>query len=163
MIKKLISIYHDRRFATTRERVKISFFIVIIYTILSLLHIGCPIRFTTGISCPGCGMTRAILSLLSLDFQLAFYYHPLFVITPFMLYLFLFEDFTKPIVLKVSWTVIIISFIVVYFLRILVLHSSVVSIDISDSIMVKLFHYMFAGGYQWLNRGTFGHFYFLIL
>ena len=39
--------------------------------------IGCPIRLFTGISCPGCGMTRAWMCVLSLDFDKAFYYHPL--------------------------------------------------------------------------------------
>lgn len=38
----------------------------------------CPFRLFFGISCPGCGMTRSFLSLLLLDFEKAFYYHPLF-------------------------------------------------------------------------------------
>lgn len=40
--------------------------------------IGCPIRLLTGISCAGCGMTRAWWAALRLDFRAAFYYHPLF-------------------------------------------------------------------------------------
>lgn len=28
---------------------------------ITLTGIGCPIRFSTGISCPGCGMSRAVL------------------------------------------------------------------------------------------------------
>lgn len=38
----------------------------------------CPFLFLWGIPCPGCGMTRAFLALLHLDFAAAFYYHPLF-------------------------------------------------------------------------------------
>ncbi len=38
---------------------------------------GCAVRFFTGIPCPSCGMTRAMLALLRLDFRAAFYYHPL--------------------------------------------------------------------------------------
>lgn len=38
---------------------------------------GCPFRFFLGVPCPGCGMTRAFLSLLRLDFKMAFAYHPL--------------------------------------------------------------------------------------
>lgn len=38
----------------------------------------CPIRWLFGIPCPGCGLTRACLSALQLDFPAAFTYHPLF-------------------------------------------------------------------------------------
>lgn len=56
--------------------------ILLLYWVLHLLGVGCPIRFLTGISCAGCGMTRAWLSVLSLDFQSAFYYHPLWPLVP---------------------------------------------------------------------------------
>ena len=39
---------------------------------ITLTGIGCPIRFSTGISCPGCGMSRAVLLMLSGHFQAAF-------------------------------------------------------------------------------------------
>ena len=32
---------------------------------ITLTGIGCPIRFFIGISCPGCGMSRAVLLMLS--------------------------------------------------------------------------------------------------
>lgn len=48
------------------------------YAAMMLVGITCPIRFLTGISCAGCGMTRAWLSLLHLDLSSAFSYHPLF-------------------------------------------------------------------------------------
>ena len=50
--------------------------------VVSLLGMGagitCPILFLTGISCPGCGMTRAWCALLRGEISLAFSYHPLF-------------------------------------------------------------------------------------
>lgn len=52
--------------------------IALFYLIMALLGAGCPIAFFTGISCAGCGMTRAWLSFLKGDMQLALYYHPLF-------------------------------------------------------------------------------------
>lgn len=52
--------------------------IALLYVALEALGITCPIRFLTGISCAGCGMSRAWLSLLRLDLAGAFYYHPLF-------------------------------------------------------------------------------------
>lgn len=50
--------------------------------VLHFLRITCPIRWVTGISCPGCGMTRAVFSALRLDFAAAFYYHPLWCVLP---------------------------------------------------------------------------------
>lgn len=49
---------------------------------LYLLDIGCVFRLMTGIPCPGCGMTRAWLAALRLDFAAAFAYHPLFWVVP---------------------------------------------------------------------------------
>lgn len=49
---------------------------------LYLLNIGCVFRLMTGIPCPGCGMTRAWLAALRLDFAAAFAYHPLFWVVP---------------------------------------------------------------------------------
>lgn len=45
-----------------------------------VLGIGCPFKFMTGISDAGCGMSRAWLRVLRLDFTGAFYYHPLWVL-----------------------------------------------------------------------------------
>lgn len=40
----------------------------------------CFFRNITGLPCPGCGMTRAYISLISLDIKKSFYYHPLFIL-----------------------------------------------------------------------------------
>jgi len=44
---------------------------------------GCPIRALLGVPCPTCGMSRAALALLRLDFAASLRYHPLLV--PFSL------------------------------------------------------------------------------
>ena len=38
----------------------------------------CPVKMLTGYDCPGCGMTRAIISFFKFDFKKAFGYHCLF-------------------------------------------------------------------------------------
>lgn len=48
------------------------------YLIFGITGIGCPIKFLTGISCAGCGMTRAWWCLCHGDLHRACYYHPLF-------------------------------------------------------------------------------------
>ena len=50
--------------------------------LLAVSGIGCPIKFLTGISCPGCGMTRALWSLVTLRLSAALHYHPLCLIMP---------------------------------------------------------------------------------
>lgn len=50
--------------------------------VLYFMDIGCVIRWFTGVSCPGCGLTRAWLCALTFDFDAAFAYHPLFWLVP---------------------------------------------------------------------------------
>lgn len=60
------------------------FFIVILYS--SGLYIPCPIHLITGLHCPGCGITRCIVSIIKLEFYQAFRYNPLiFILLPFLI------------------------------------------------------------------------------
>ena len=132
----------DKRWLTVYDRLKISFLIFVIYLIFNLIGLGCPIRALSGLSCPGCGMTRAVLSVLRLDFSAAFHYHPLFFLPPFMFMLFLFEDFIKPKYYKTAWIAIIVLFILVYLYRLLFTENDVVVIDIQSGLVLKLLHYI---------------------
>ena len=51
----------------------------------------CPFRVLTRLPCPGCGMTRAWLSLLHGDLSAAFRFHPFFWAVPVLL-VFLLTD-----------------------------------------------------------------------
>ena len=53
--------------------------IAALYSLMFTLGITCPIRHITGISCPGCGMTRALFCALCGNIKGAFYYHPLWI------------------------------------------------------------------------------------
>lgn len=53
--------------------------------------IGCPIKFFTGVSCAGCGMSRAYFALLKGDVASAFYYHPLFPVPAIFVPVFYFR------------------------------------------------------------------------
>ena len=47
----------------------------------------CPVVFITGLPCPGCGMTRAVLCLMHLDFAGAWQMHPfVYVLLVFLIY-----------------------------------------------------------------------------
>lgn len=50
----------------------VSGFIFAIYFIFHITGIGCPIKYLTGVSCLGCGTTRAWLALLKGDVAAAF-------------------------------------------------------------------------------------------
>lgn len=71
---------------TKGKRALISLFSFTLFlTILSLIPYFdlpdlCLIHHFTGIHCPGCGITRALLSVIHLDFYQAFRYHNLFFI-----------------------------------------------------------------------------------
>lgn len=65
--------------------------ILLYYKIYNLYGIGIPCVFhkITGFYCPGCGITRAIFSLLKLDFKSAIMNNLLiFLLSPFMLFYF---------------------------------------------------------------------------
>lgn len=59
--------------------------VILLYAVLFALGVTCPIKHLFGISCTGCGMTRAWLCAVRLDFSSAFYYHPLWILIPFVL------------------------------------------------------------------------------
>ena len=40
------------------------------------LELPCPIAYLVGVSCPGCGMTRGLWSLVTLDLPAAWHFHP---------------------------------------------------------------------------------------
>lgn len=61
-----------------KKRKIINYIALVMIGILILLFYRCPFQFFFGVSCPGCGMTRAFIALLHLDIVGAFRYHPLF-------------------------------------------------------------------------------------
>lgn len=111
-------------------------------TILSILGIGCPIRWITGISCAGCGMTRAYLSLLHLDIKSAFIYHPLFWSVPFVILIFVLYKADKVSVQTANFVkyFIVFLFVIVYVVRLLNSDDIVVVANIEDGLVWKALH-----------------------
>ena len=91
--------------------------IAALYAALHFLGMGCPIKAITGVSCAGCGMTRAWLSALSGDWAAAFSYHPLFWVVPFgVLVFFLRKRLPRRLVTVLAWAAGI-AFVAVYAVR----------------------------------------------
>ncbi len=111
--------------------------IVLLYGLLYVIGIGCPIRFITGISCPGCGMTRAWLSALHLDFKSAFYYHPLFFTVPIIILVILCKNHVNKRVYNIFLIVMIASYVTIYAIR-LIQGSDIVAFRPYDNILFRL-------------------------
>ncbi len=77
----------------------IIFILLLIYILVGekiKFYIPCPIKSLTGFYCPGCGITRMILSILKGDLYQAFRYNPLvFILMPFIIFYFLEINISK--------------------------------------------------------------------
>ncbi len=89
----------------------------VIPILLYVTGIGCPIKFWTGVSCPGCGMTRAWLAVLSGHFDLAMAYHPLFWIVPLIVVTALFHKRIPRRLYVVTLIVCIVALLIVWVCR----------------------------------------------
>ena len=74
-----------------KEKLIFTALYIALITVLYLLEVGCVFRVQLGVVCPGCGMTRAVLSLLHFDFVGAFKAHPMVFSLP-VLYLYFLID-----------------------------------------------------------------------
>ena len=115
----------------------LSFCIILYIFICSILNIGCPILYFTGIPCPGCGMTRACIELLHLHFIEAFYFHPLIYFVPpyCVLYFYLKNKGHNSNILLYIFAVV---FIATYLIRTLFSNNPVISINIKDGLIYRL-------------------------
>lgn len=121
-----------------KETIQIIIYIFIYALLMHVLNIGCPIKWFTGISCAGCGMTRAFLSLLKGDIKNAFLYHPLFFLMPIIFVLYIFRDKFVDKTKKILLVAFIIIFLVCYIIRLIDPSDMIVSCHINESIIYKL-------------------------
>lgn len=110
---------------------------------LIFLFWKCPPLYLFGIPCPGCGLTRAHLAALQLDFSKAFYYHPLFFIAiPTILYVIHKRVLPKRFPVKVETILCILLLTLtfgVYFYRLFISKSPVVQIHLDKGVLSHLF------------------------
>lgn len=113
--------------------------VVVCIVLVSYIFIGCPIKRVTGVSCMGCGMTRAFWSLATLHFKESFYYHPLWPLVLAWIPIFIFRDKINKKLFKVFVGITIAAFIVVWILRMMDGHNHIVVFQPSKSIIGRLF------------------------
>ena len=109
--------------------------VILFYAVLQLFGITCPIKFLTGISCAGCGMTRAWLCLLRGDIAQAFYYHPLFLLPPTAVIILLLRNKISKKFLYCLLFIITAIFVIVYLYRMLFVHDSIVVFNPEDGFI----------------------------
>ncbi|MBR0383050.1 MAG: DUF2752 domain-containing protein [Eubacterium sp.] len=106
--------------------------IIFLYGLMQLAGITCPIRYFTGISCAGCGMTRAWIRVFHLQFHEAFSYHPLFLLPLPTLVWILMRRKIRPRIWNTVMAMIVTIFLVVYVIRLLDPSDRIVTADITQ-------------------------------
>ena len=100
-----------------QEAVRVGVVLALFYGFLSLVGVRCPIRFLTGISCPGCGMTRAWIHLVCGDVRGAFAYHPLVLVPAAAFVIYLWKDRFKDRTIRLLTAAAVVLFLAVYVIR----------------------------------------------
>ena len=88
--------------------------VVVLYVILESFGVTCPIKYITGISCAGCGMSRAWISLLHFNIHDAFMYHPLFFLPPVVVIVMLLKSKINIKFYKIFMFTMACAFVIVY-------------------------------------------------
>ncbi|MBR4733879.1 MAG: DUF2752 domain-containing protein [Lachnospiraceae bacterium] len=91
--------------------------VILLYAFFHFSGIGCPIHFLTGVSCPGCGMTRAAFALARFHFADAFHYHPLVYVMPLIVLIFLIKRHIPRRLYQILIFTFIILFVTIYLVR----------------------------------------------
>ena len=112
--------------------------VIAVYAVLFALGISCPLKYVTGISCPGCGMSRAMQAMLGLDFSAAAYYHPLCFAMPPVAVALIFTHATRR---RRAFSAILFGtagvMIAVYLYRLIFLEQNVVVADVSEGLIAR--------------------------
>ena len=113
---------------------------IILFSALAVFYLnyGCPIRFFTGISCPGCGMSRAAAALLRLDLPLALEMHPLVLLLPVAAIIYFARRLMPKRILRLLLGFALILLITVYIVR-MNSDSSIVYADFESGMIFRLF------------------------
>lgn len=112
--------------------------VVVLYTAMESIGITCPIKFITGISCAGCGMSRAWMAFFQLDMAKAFEYHPLFWLVPIAVIVLLCKSKINIKIYKIIIFTIIIMFAIVYMWRLIWSGDDVVVFEPQNNILFRI-------------------------
>ena len=132
-IKQLLQRYRDVLYMLL--------FLVAYCAIAMLLSLPCPIRWLTGVSCPGCGITRASVALCRLDFRQAVYYNPsVFIVIAAVLLVIVFRNSRK----AKKWIVgtAAVMMVLVYICRMAIFKTPVLQFDPASGAIPRFFRWI---------------------
>ena len=124
---------------------KKSYRIILIAAVLIfyLFGPGCPQQALFGISCMGCGMTRAYIQFFHGNIKGAFFYHPAFWTVPIAAVLLLFHN---KIPKKIRYAVLTFIFLIFFFVYIyrFCTHDPVLLFEIRKGLFYKIWNLFFS-------------------
>ena len=112
--------------------------VVVLYTAMESIGITCPIKFITGITCAGCGMSRAWMAFLQLDIAKAFAYHPLFWLVPIAVIVLLCKSKINIKFYKIFMFTIAGAFVIVYLYRMFIGTGDIVVFEPQNNILFRI-------------------------
>lgn len=112
--------------------------VVVLYVILESFGVTCPIKYITGISCAGCGMSRAWIALLHFNIHEAFMYHPLFFLPPVVVIVMLLKSKINIKFYKIFMLTMVGAFVIVYLYRMFIGTGDIVVFEPQNNILFRI-------------------------
>lgn len=112
--------------------------VVVLYVILESFGVTCPIKYITGISCAGCGMSRAWIALLHFNVHEAFMYHPLFFLPPVVVIVMLLKSKINIKFYKIFMFTMAGAFVIVYLYRMFIGTGDIVVFEPQNNILFRI-------------------------
>ena len=112
--------------------------VVVLYVILESFGVTCPIKYITGISCAGCGMSRAWIALLHFNIHEAFMYHPLFFLPPVVVIFMLLRSKINIKFYKIFMFTMAGAFVIVYLYRMFIGTGDIVVFEPQNNILFRI-------------------------
>jgi hypothetical protein len=110
---------------------------------------ACLFKNVFGVPCPGCGMTRAFLSLMKLDIATGFYYHPLFILPVLIAAVFVFKKKRIGKLIfenNTLWLFVLMVVLSVWVIRMIQLFPDIPPMDIyKNAVFFKIYRFIFKG------------------
>ena len=72
------------KIANLKDKLITCAMLAVVLGVLYAFQLPCPVRYLLHVPCPGCGMSRAYVHVLHLDFYSAFRMHPMFWSMPLL-------------------------------------------------------------------------------
>ncbi len=112
--------------------------VVVLYVIIESFGVTCPIKYITGISCAGCGMSRAWIALLHFNIHDAFMYHPLFFLPPVVVIVMLLKSKINIKIYKIFMFTMAGAFVIVYLYRMFIGTGDIVVFEPQNNILFRI-------------------------